>query len=494
MRILNNLAANAVASKSFILQKRKGQQMEKHGPLANHLSRRDFLTLLGGGTAALWMESLMGEESPGAHKPNIVIIVSDDQGYGDVGFHGCKDIPTPNLDSLAKSGVRFTDGYVSCPVCSPTRAGLMTGRYQQRFGHEMNPGGRPEHGLPLSQITLANLLKSAGYATGIVGKWHLGMTPEHHPQKRGFDEFFGFLSGAHSYLDPLLGTPNAIMRGTQPVDEKEYLTDAFTREAVSFIERHRKHPFFLYLPYNAVHTPLHATEKYLSRFKEIPDERRRTYAAMLSAMDDGIGAVLKKLRDSGLEKDTLIFFFSDNGGPPANGSSNGSLRAYKGTVYEGGIRVPFLLRWPEKIPAGVVCHKPVISLDVLPTALAAAGGRLPTDRPMDGVNLLPYTAGEKSDVPHELLFWRMRQNKAVRKGNWKLVIVGETPPQLFDLSKDIGETNDLAADKPDVVKELSGALAKWESQMVPPLWSPQARPRPARRAVTRKLRPAVSPK
>jgi len=465
--------------------------MEKHGPLTEHLSRRDFLTLLGGGTAALWLHSLIGEEAPGGRKPNIIVILSDDQGYADVGSHGCKDIPTPNLDSLASSGVRFTDGHVSCPVCSPTRAGLMTGRYQQRYGHEMNPGGAPEHGLPLSQITLANLLKSAGYATGIVGKWHLGMTPELHPQKRGFDEFFGFLSGAHSYLDPLLGTPNAILRGTEPVDEKEYLTDAFTREAISFIERHQKHPFFLYLPYNAVHAPLHATEKYLSRFKEISNERRRTYAAMLSAMDDGIGAVLRKLTDTGLEKDTLIFFLSDNGGPPGNGSSNGPLRAYKATVYEGGIRVPFVLRWPAKIPAGVVYQNPVISLDVLPTALAAAGGKLPTDRPMDGVNLLPYVTGEKSDPPHDLLFWRMRQNEAVRMGNWKLVVAGATPPQLFDLSKDIGETNDLAGQKPDFVKELTGALAEWESQMVPPLWSPQVRLRQVRRAVTRRVRPAA---
>ncbi len=465
--------------------------MEKHGPLTEHLSRRDFLTFLGGGTAALWLHSLVGEGAPGGRKPNIIVILSDDQGYADVGFHGCKDIPTPNLDSLARSGVRFTDGHVSCPVCSPTRAGLMTGRYQQRYGHEMNPGGAPEHGLPLSQITLASLLKAAGYATGIVGKWHLGMTPEFHPQKRGFDEFFGFLSGAHSYLDPLLGTPNAILRGTEPVDEKEYLTDAFTREAVSFIERHQKHPFLLYLTYNAVHAPLQATEKYLSRFKEIPNERRRTYAAMLSAMDDGIGAFLKKLRDTGLERDTLIFFLSDNGGPPGNGSSNGPLRGYKATVYEGGIRVPFLLRWPARIPAGVVHQNPVISLDVLPTALAAAGGKLPTDRPMDGVNLLPYATGEKSDPPHDLLFWRMRQNKAVRKGNWKLVVAGATPPQLFDLSKDIAEANDLAAQKPDVVKELSNALAKWESQMVPPLWSPQVRLRQLRPRVMRRVRPAA---
>ena len=453
-----------------------------------HLDRRDFLGLLGAGAAGLWLGSLIGEEPAPGRKPNIIVIVSDDHGYADVGCNGCKEIPTPNLDSIARDGVRFTDGYVSCPVCSPTRAGLMTGRYQQRFGHELNPGGNPAHGLPTKEITLANLLKSAGYATGLVGKWHLGMTPELHPQKRGFDEFFGFLGGAHPYVESGIGTPNPIYRGTKQVDEKEYLTDAFAREAVSFIERHKGHPFLLCLTFNAVHAPLQATQKYLDRFPSITAQPRRTYAGMLSAMDDGVGAVLKKIKESGLEKDTLIFFHSDNGGPPNNGSSNGPLRGYKGTVFEGGVRVPFLVKWPGRIPAGVVFKHPVISLDVLPTVVAAAGWRLPKDRPFDGVNLLPYLTGEKSSPPHDILFWRFRLPRAVRNGNWKLVSLAVGEPQLFDLSKDIGETTDLAKDRPEVVRELSQALARWESQLIPPLWAPAAQPRKRKRRVPARAR------
>ncbi len=451
---------------------------------SSQLDRRGFLTLLGGGVAGFWLGPLSGEEPAARRRPNIVVIVSDDQGYADVGCYGCKDIPTPHLDSLARDGVRFTDGHVSCPVCSPTRAGLMTGRYQQRFGHEMNPGAQPERGLPRSEITLANLLKAAGYATGAVGKWHLGMTPELHPQSRGFDEFFGFLAGAHSYLDAHADARNPIYRGREPIDEKEYLTDAFTREAVSFIERHRKHPFFLYLTYNAVHTPMHATEKYLARFANIPDATRRTYTAMLSALDDGVGEVLRKLREAGLEQDTLVFFFSDNGGPPVNASSNYPLRGHKGSMWEGGIRVPFLVKWPGRIAAGAVYRHPAISLDVLPTAVAAAGGELPKDRAMDGVNLVPYLTGKNPKPPHDILFWRMRNNRAVRKANWKLIVSGTTPAQLFDLSKDIGEATDVAAEKAEVVRDLSQALEKWEGQMVSPLWSPQPRQqrrqRPAR--------------
>jgi len=461
--------------------------MGKDKVLSHQLDRRSFLTMVGTGAAGLWLRSISGEESASGRRPNIVVIISDDHGYADVGCYGCKDIPTPHLDSLARDGVRFSDGYVSCPVCSPTRAGVMTGRYQQRFGHETNPGASPEHGLPLSEITIANLLKAAGYATGAVGKWHLGMTPELHPQKRGFDEFFGFLGGAHSYLDARADARNPIYRAGVGVDEKEYLTDAFTREAVSFIERHKKHPFFLYLTYNAVHTPMHATEKYLARFKNIADERRRTYAAMLSAMDDGVGAVLGKLKDAGLEQDTLIFFFSDNGGPPVNASSNHPLKGHKGSMWEGGIRVPFMVKWPGSIPAGKVYRHAVICLDVLPTAAAAAAAKLPKDRPIDGVNLLPYLTGENKQprLRRGILFWRMRNNRAVRKGNWKLVCSGPAAPQLFDLSKDIGETTDLALKQPEVVKELSRDLAAWEAKMVPPLWVPAARatrPRTRRRA------------
>ena len=435
------------------------------------VSRRDFLSLVGAGAAGLAARRLWGAEAP-QRKPNVVVIISDDQGYADVGFQGCKDIPTPSIDSLAANGVRFTSGYVSCPVCSPTRAGVNTGRYQQRFGHEFNPGPAPggDVGLPLTEVTLASLMKAAGYATGMVGKWHLGMEPKFHPLRRGFDEFFGFLGGAHPYLNLRAGGRNSILRGTEAVDEKDYLTDAFAREAVGFIGRHQKEPFYLYLTFNAVHQPLQATQKYLDRFKDIPNRQRHIYAAMLSAMDDGIGAVLRKLRDAGIEENTLIFFFSDNGGAPGNASRNAPLRATKGTVYEGGIRVPFVIQWKGQLQAGKTFDHPVISLDVLPTAVTAAGGKLPGDRVVDGVDLVPFLRGEKQGPPHEMLFWRMGPQSAMRKGNSKLVRLRDQEPALYDLAADIAESKNLAAEKPGVLDEMTKALAKWDGEMVDPLW------------------------
>ena len=311
-------------------------------------------------------------------KPNVIVILADDMGYADVGVNGCKDIPTPHIDSLAKNGLRCTNGYVSHPYCSPTRAGLLTGRYQQRFGHEFNPGPptdrTPGIGLPLTETTLADRLKAAGYKTGLVGKWHLGHTDDaFHPLNRGFDEFFGFLGGSHSYLRSGTGH-TAIYRGKQEVQEKEYLTDAFAREGVAFIEKHKAEPFFLYWAFNAVHGPMEAAEKYRARFPAIQEPKRRTYAAMLAALDDGIGRGLARLKEAGIEDDTLIFFLSDNGGPEAvNASDNGPFNGVKGTAYEGGIRVPFLVQWKGKLPAGKVYDQPVIGLDISPTALAAAG-------------------------------------------------------------------------------------------------------------------------
>src|SRR5262245_14407191 len=342
-------------------------------------------------------------------RPNIVIILADDLGYADVGFHGCKDVPTPRIDSIARGGVRCTNGYVSGPYCSPTRAGLLTGRYQQRFGHEFNPGERAadnELGLPLSQTTIADRLKAAGYATGLVGKWHLGAAPRFHPQRRGFDEYFGFLAGSHPYF-PGQGEP--IYRGTEVVKEREYLTDAFAREAVSFIDRHSDKPFFLYLAFNAVHTPMHATDPRLARFSSIKDEARRTYAAMLAAMDEGVGRVLDTLKKHGLEENTLVVYFSDNGGPTMpgttiNASRNDPLRGSKRTTLEGGIRVPFTARWPKGLPAGAIYEHPVIQLDLLPTLLAAAGVEAKPDWQLDGVNLIPYWTGRDSRPPHETLY------------------------------------------------------------------------------------------
>lgn len=415
----------------------------------------------------------LGAAPAQAARPNIIILLADDYGYADTGFHGCKDIPTPNLDTLAKNGVRCSNGYVSGPYCSPTRAGLLTGRYQQRFGHEFNPGVG-ETGLPVDQVTLADRLQKAGYATGLVGKWHLGSLPKFQPQKRGFQEFYGFLGGAHPYLPP-----QGLKRGTEDVQEKEYLTDAFGREAVAFIDRHQKEPFFLYLAFNAVHTPMHATEPYLKRFPGIQDKTRKTYAAMTAAMDDAVGRVLEKLRALKLEENTLIFFFSDNGGPTmkgttVNGSRNDPLRGSKRTTLEGGVRVPFVVQHKGHLPAGKVYEQPVIQLDIHATALAAAGVEIKPEMKLDGVNLLPYLEGKDSRAPHEALYWRFGQQFAIRQGDWKLVRtdwegkLGET--ELYNLAQDIGEKTNLAAKEPARFKELETAWKKWDAELVKPLW------------------------
>lgn len=417
-----------------------------------------------------------------APRPNILIIVGDDMGYADVGFHGCKDIPTPHLDALAAAGVRCTSGYVSGPYCSPTRAGLLTGRYQQRFGHEFNPGGGGAHGLPLTEVTLADRLKAAGYTTGLVGKWHLGNEPAMHPQKRGFDEFFGFLGGAHDYFKPA-----GILRGKEPANEHGYLTDTLGSEAAAFIERHKAAPWFLYLSFNAVHTPMQADAARLEKFAGIADQKRRTYAAMMSAMDDAIGLVRRKLADSGLDQNTLTFFISDNGGPAMpgvtiNGSRNHPLRGSKRTTLEGGIRVPFVVSWPTRVKPGVY-EQPVIQLDAHVTALAAAGVATESGAKGDGVDLVPFLSGEKTNAPHEALYWRFGKQMAIRVGDYKLVRYDSTADggggrrgqgvsalRLYHLASDIGESKDLAAEMPEKFKELETRWSAWNATLAEPLW------------------------
>ncbi|HNQ90256.1 MAG TPA: sulfatase-like hydrolase/transferase [Verrucomicrobiota bacterium] len=450
--------------------------------------------------AALASAALIAAPTPAdAKRPNILLILADDLGYGELGCQGNPEIPTPHIDSLANHGVRFTSGYVSGPYCSPTRAALMTGRYQQRYGHEFN-GGPAQNasavfGLSLKETTLGDRLKAAGYATGWFGKSHLGYEPQFHPLRRGFDEYFGFLGGAHSYLDAASDSNNPILRGTNRVTTIDYTTDAFGREAVSFIERHKDRPWFVYLPFNAVHGPLEATEKYLSRFPNLKEPKRRAFAAMLSAMDDAVGTVLAKIRQLGLEENTLVFFLSDNGGPTAQTTSgNGPLRGFKAQTWEGGIRVPWIVQWKGHIPAGKVEHRPVIQLDIHPTALAAAGIPIRPEWKLDGADLLPYLLGQKTGTPHEILYWRFGQQIALRKGDWKLVkgagsagLTGGNRSadakastdgaELYNLAQDLGEKTDLADKAPDKLKELTAAWNVWNSELVDPAWRPAAAPR-----------------
>ena len=456
-------------------------------------------------------------------RPNIVLLVVDDLGYGEIGPHAPDPIPTPNIDRLASRGVRFTNGYVSAPYCTPSRAGLITGRYQTRFGYELNPTGAanedPRVGLPPSEITISELLQDAGYTTGLVGKWHLGGTAAYHPLRNGFDEFFGFLHEGHYFVpapykgvttwmrrkalpdggqgrwtssdgrlvysthlgthEPDYNADNPIVRNSQPVNESEYLTDAFTREAVDFIERQQDRPFLLYVAYNAVHSPMQATDAYMERFKHIPDIQRRIFAAMLSNVDDSVGEIMKKLESEGLEENTLVFFVSDHGGPTKELTSNNEpLRGGKGDLYEGGIRVPFIAQWPGRLPAGKTEDRPVISLDIFASAAAAAGVSLPEDRVIDGVDLLPYVLGDKAGLPHEKLFWRIGNKGALRMGDWKLVA---NPPrrnlavrdwELYNLAEDISESTDLSDKNPAKARELRAAWDLLETEMQDPFWPP----------------------
>lgn len=427
-------------------------------------------------------------------RPNIVVIVADDMGYADIGPHGAQDIKTPNIDALAAAGVRFTDAYVTGPYCSPTRAGLMTGRYPQRFGHEFNIGLAEMHaeaGLPVEEVTLADRLRTVGYRSAIFGKWHLGSAPRFRPRARGFDEFFGFLAGGHSYVG-VGPQQNRIMDGDSIVDRIDYLTDEIGGRAVEFINRNKARPFFLYVAFNAVHTPMQATDKYLSRIPTSLSEPRRTYAAMLSAMDENIGRTLAALRANGLEESTLIFFFSDNGGPTVVGSVNGSrnepLRGSKRQTWEGGIRVPFIVSWRGRIAPGRTDSRPIIQLDVHPTALSAAGVAIKPEWRLDGVDLLPFLTGRASGRPHETLYWRLGTTMAIRSGSWKLVKMSnggfmQDPAhmtlegaELFDLATDIGEAKNLAAAHPDRVRMLGDAWQKWASQLSAPKWPAPVNP------------------
>jgi len=401
-------------------------------------------------------------------RPNIVVIVADDLGYADVSFspQHPKEVSTPHLDSLAKAGVICRQGYVSGHVCSPTRAGLMTGRYQQRLG--LYTGGEAGSGLPMGEKIFPQYLKPAGYVTGQFGKWHLGPTPEWSPALRGFDEVFGFLGrGAHDYFK-LDDPADPIYRGTAPVKEAGYLTDRLGEEAVSFITRHKATPFFVYLAFNAVHAPLQAPPDEIARFAT-GNSDRNTLLAMGKRMDEAIGRVVAAVKQAGVWDNTLLFFISDNGGPLAQSANNAPLRGGKHQDYEGGIRVPFLVCWPRQLKPGEY-QSPVSSLDILPTALAAAGIVTTDAKPFDGQNILPLLRGEVPPTPRNL-FWCSGSQEgwwAARSNNWKLV--GEKGRvSLFDMHRDVGEEHDLAGQKPEVVAELTKLHDAWLAEMPNPV-------------------------
>lgn len=415
-----------------------------------------------------------------ARQPNIVVLLADDLGYGDLSIHGATDVQTPNIDALAKSGAQFNEAYVCYPACGPSRAGLMTGRHPLRFGYPSNPDQVvPTEsgnlvGLPTEELTLAELLKEQGYATGLFGKWHLGFQTECHPLNNGFDEFFGFLGSLYRYFD--LGNmkpPKCFMRGFVRWHEKEYLTDAIGRESASFIERHQKEPFLLYASFNAVHTPLMWDKDPgnvpipLDGTDDVA-ENRRMLVNMIQGLDRGVGAILDQLKECGLEENTLVFFLSDNGGPKATGAySNGPLRDFKGSSYEGGIRVPLFVRWPGHIKSGLSFQQPVSALDVFATSVAAAGGKLPTDRVYDSKNLLPVLTGEEK-IAERPLFWDALGMQAVRLGDWKLVLKdGGRVKELYNIRNDTGEQNNLIAAYPERAADLEKRLRRWQGELPP---------------------------
>ena len=407
-------------------------------------------------------------------KPNIVIIVADDQGYADASFQLSHpaEISTPAIDHLASQGMVFTNGYSSAYVCAPTRAGLLTGRYQQRFGFYRAFDSRA--GMPLSEKTLAQYLKEENYATGVFGKWHIGLDYEYRPLQRGFDEFYGFLGhGAHSYFDLTCDSDDkhgCIYRNNEIINDEGYLTDVLAEESVKFIEAHAKDekPFFLYLPFNAVHWPLQAPEEDIARYNTgNPD--RDIMLGMLYRMDLAIAKVVNKLKETGQYDNTLIIYFSDNGGAAKISANNAPLRDYKQSTYEGGIRVPFVISWPQRIKPGQ-SDEPVISLDILPTIFEAIEKPLPKDRVIDGKSLIPVINGTLQEPLHKQMFWDGDEDKwAVREGNFKLVKNKRGDIELYNLKDDIGESKNIVSSNPEIAKRLESDYNKWRSKMATPM-------------------------
>ncbi|MBI1196802.1 MAG: sulfatase-like hydrolase/transferase [Phenylobacterium sp.] len=469
-----------------------------------------------------------GPQTPrsGRRLPNIVVIVADDLGFNDISFSGGGvaggAVPTPNIDAIGRQGVSFQQAYSGHATCAPSRAALLTGRYPTRFGFEFtpvplgfarqvrafhygirNPVYFPERekdiipaadmGVPTSEITIAQLLQQSGYHTIQLGKWHLGESPRFQPQSRGFSETLGFTGGGSMYLpkddprvvnsvqgfDPIDQNLWANLQfyvskdGGEPFQPKRHMTDYLSDEAIAAIHANRNRPFFMYLAYNAPHTPLQATREDYDALSNIQDHRLRVYAAMIRQLDRNVGRVMQALQEEGLEDNTLVVFTSDNGGAYYIGlpDINQPFRGWKQTFFEGGVRGPLFMRWPTRIPAGRTYYPPVSHFDIFATAASAAGAPLPKDRVMDGVDLIPFARGERTGRPHEALFWRTGAYRVVRAGDWKLQVT-ERPAKdwLYDLSVDPTERHNLAADMPAKVAELKLRLAEHDAQQAPPLW------------------------
>ncbi len=440
---------------------------------ANSMKRRSII----GALAAVLAVGCAGPSQEAAaptpaQRTNVIVILADDLGYGDLGVQGGRDVATPNIDRLASQGVRMTDFYSAHPVCAPSRAALLTGRYQQRFGFETNPGKAeetdPAFGIPLNETTIAERLKTQGYATGMVGKWHVGFQPDKAPPGRGFDMFYGILHGAMAYIPEGKNGLKTVWRGTKQEPMPFHTTEGFSAEAVKFIGANKDRPFFLYASFNAVHAPLQSTQAYLDRFSAIDDPSRRTYLAMLAALDDAVGDITAAVDKNGLGDRTLIVFTSDNGGPTwQTTSANGPLNGVKGLMLEGGIRVPTIFRWTGHLPAGAVRDTPGFGEDITATALAVAGAT--KDPSLDGVDIRPWLDANRSDQPHKAMFWRSLTHGAMREGRWKMIKAADDW-YLFDLKADIGERHNLADKDPKRLARMRSDWEAWSKQMEAPKW------------------------
>lgn len=413
-------------------------------------------------------------------KTNFVLIVADDLGYGDLGVTGSSQISTPNIDRMASEGVNCVEGYVSSAVSSPSRAGFITGKNQVSFGHDNNLGGSQPGfdsdylGLPLTEVTIADRLKEYGYVCGLIGKWHLGDKPHFHPLKRGFDEFWGYTGGGHDYFEQQAdgrGYLSPIECSYKAPQEITYITDDKGDECVEFINRHKDKPFFLFASFNAPHAPMQATEEDLQLYAHIENKTRRTYAAMVHRLDVNVGRILDIIEKEGLEENTLIVFISDNGGPcNVNGSINAPFNGQKGILLEGGIHVPFIMKWSGHLPAGTTYKKPIISLDFAPTFLHLASGVEAKEEEFDGVNLIPYLTDENLTSPHESLKWRFTISAAIRSGDWKLIRLPDRLPMLYNLSNDISEQNNVSMQNLEITESLLKELGTWDIRQPHPVF------------------------